>query len=104
MTPQQWGVIKAIFSSAIEMEIAARDQYVRDVAAGNEELIEEVLSLLRADSDGIELRNPLFTACSTTQDLTPAETSTVSHAVHPVQTTDSDLGGPKLPPGDSGPG
>ena len=51
MNPERWVLIKEIFDSAIELEPAFRERHVREAAAGDQIVVEEVLSLLRADSD-----------------------------------------------------
>src|SRR6478735_8991095 len=49
MTTDQWEHVKAIFASAVEIDPLDREAYVRRASNGDENLIQEVLSLLEAD-------------------------------------------------------
>jgi serine/threonine protein kinase len=60
MTEDRWERTKAIFTSAIDLDPAAREAFVREAAAGDQDLCREVLSLLAADSEETLLRNPVF--------------------------------------------
>lgn len=50
MTPERWRLIDSIFNEAAEFPVAQREAFVLGAAKGDEEIIQEVLSLLRADS------------------------------------------------------
>ena len=50
MAAEQWERINAIFDLAVEVDRARQDRFVREAAAGDDELAAEVLSLLRNSS------------------------------------------------------
>ncbi len=60
MNQDRWERTKAIFTSALDLDPAAREPFVREAAAGDQDLCREVLSLLAADSEQTLLRNPVF--------------------------------------------
>jgi serine/threonine protein kinase len=58
MTPERWSQAKSIFAAAIELEPTLREPYVRTACGADEALLQEVMSLLSADSTRTMLRNP----------------------------------------------
>jgi hypothetical protein len=62
MKQEGWERVKAIFISAVEMEPLSRERYVRKVAAGDEDVCAEVLSLLVADAANGPVGNAVFAA------------------------------------------
>lgn len=50
MTPERWQLIDRIFNDAAELPPGERDAFVRQEAGGDDEVIREVQSLLRADA------------------------------------------------------
>jgi serine/threonine protein kinase len=59
MTQDGWARVKAIFGSAVELELHSRERYVRDAAGGDQHVYEEVMSLLSADAENAG-SDPLF--------------------------------------------
>jgi len=62
IAPERWERINSIFDAAADLEPGLQEQYVRDAAPGDEDLAEEVLSLLRARSLQIVLPSALRVA------------------------------------------
>lgn len=91
MTPARWDIVKAIFSSAVDLEPASREAYVREAASGEQLVIDEVLSLLRADSEGTILRNP---ALSSNWSVTQRTGSLSSHSGPDFQTVSTAAASP----------
>ncbi len=55
MTPERWNQIQDLFESALEKEPATREVWLREACAGDEGLLQEVLSLLKADGDHVSM-------------------------------------------------
>lgn len=62
MQSERWERINAVFDLAVEADRELQERVVREAAAGDDELIAEVLSLLRAASDSGSIRSPLAEA------------------------------------------
>jgi tetratricopeptide (TPR) repeat protein len=62
MAPEQWERINSIFDMAVDLEPADQERCVREAAAGDEDLAEVVMSLLRARSLRVMLPNALQVA------------------------------------------
>ena len=52
MTPDRWQQVKGLFDQAMECEPARRDVFLREACAGDEELHEELVSLVRYGTAG----------------------------------------------------
>jgi hypothetical protein len=62
MNPDRWEVAKTIFGQAIELARARREQYLKEACGGDAALLQEVRSLLKADSPDTVIRSPLAAA------------------------------------------
>jgi len=61
MTPERWQQIREVFGSAIECAPGQRAAFVKEVCAGDEDLLREVESLLASyEQDGSFLEEPAF--------------------------------------------
>ena len=54
MTPERWRMIEQVFQAARDMEPSARDAYIRDICGEDQDLREEVESLLSHDDPSPE--------------------------------------------------
>jgi hypothetical protein len=50
MTPDQWQKVKELFQTALERAPAERQAFLVEACRGDEELVREVLSLLKFDA------------------------------------------------------
>src|ERR1700741_4612619 len=55
MTPERWHQVDAIFQAAIELEPAKREAFLEKSCAGDEQLREEVDSLITSDQQGLSI-------------------------------------------------
>ncbi len=61
MTPERWQQIKELFNSALEQEVAERSSFLTEACSGDEELRQEVHSLLNAhEREGCFIDTPAF--------------------------------------------
>lgn len=59
MTPERWGLIKAIFNEAIELDPADQQGFVEERCGGDAELRDEILKLLDSHYKSSNLDNPI---------------------------------------------
>src|SRR6266852_2289787 len=59
MNPEHWPKVKEIFGVALEIEASQRELFVRKASGEDDEIFDEVMSLLKRDSSGTVFRNPM---------------------------------------------
>jgi serine/threonine protein kinase len=64
VTEDRWARAKSIFGAAIEIDSTRRESYVRSACGSDQDLFQEVMSLLKADSTETILTSPLASRAS----------------------------------------